>query len=1156
MQPLLLVLRSVPAFAGLVAALALAVLFWLYGPLIGLGGLYPFEGFVPRLLLASLPVIVFLAGLLIAGWRRAKRDRALVEEAAAPDPAIQASAEEEAALKEKLTAALAQLRQATGGKGGYLYELPWYVFIGPPGSGKTTAIAQSGLEFPLADGGRVAGVGGTRNCDWWLTDRAVLIDTAGRYTTQDSDAAADKAGWDRFLAMLRRNRPRQPLNGVLVCFGVDMLSRLDVRGRADHARAVRKRIRELEDKLGQRLPVYLLISKADLLTGFTEFFDDLDKETRTQVWGMTFPLVAGPEGAAAGFAGEFAGLLGRLQDRLLERLQAERGTAQRAAIMGFPRQVASLGEPVGAFIAAAFGGTRLDPAPMLRGVYFASGTQEGTPIDRLTGALSRAFGLDPRRPAGVMGQKGRSFFLGRLLREVVFNEARLAARDRGAERRRQLVAIGAWCLALVVTLGGLGWAYAAYNGEQDRAAALEAALARAEGASRAMAFDPVTGGDLGGVLPYLDAARPLTPAARTPGGGLGLSQEAQLVAGTEAAYRRVLDRVLLPRLLAGLEVRIRANFQRPDYLYEATRVYLMLGREGPLDQPLVREWLLADWQRDFPGATGQPQREALLGHLDAMLARDFPAYPLDGALVDGARRVFSRLPMAERVYSRLRPLGQPLRAWAPAEALGPAGLRYFTRASGQPLTEGVAGLYTIDGLYRTLLPALGDAVRAAAAEAWVLGPQAQAAGSEDPVQLEAAVLRLYAEDYARAWQTLLDDLVLPPFRNLTDAAEGLNLLGAPTSPIRDLLRGAARQLSPGTPPDGWTAPGAGPDSQRVQAAQGQPAAPTGAEPVASIVEQRFQALRAAAGQPLDGVLAVVSELYVQVARLASSPPGTVLPAPAAGLDPGQRLLAEAARQPQPLARWLTALGQSTAAQRSGGAKAAIAAAGGQALGPICRMLGDPRNIPFPFNRNAAQDMPVDDFARLFGPGGALDLFFAQWVRPYVDTTQKPWRLMATAGLTPPVTQGDVLQFERAQAIRDAFFPGGAMMGGLRFEVVPQGFDPEVQGAILEVEGSRYEMAAGGPGRPVPLSWPTRGNLTLNFEPPASIGPLALDSGWSAFKLVTGRQARLQPGGQPARMRATITQGDRSMMFELRTGSTIHPFGMRELQEFRCPTLAP
>lgn len=1154
MDALLTVLGTVPALAGLVAALALAAVFWLYGPLIGAGDFYPFESLVPRLILAALPVVVFLATIIVIGIRRRKRDQALVEEAAAPDPAAAATAEEEAALKEKLTSALAQLKQATGGKGGYLYELPWYVIIGPPGSGKTTAIQQSGLEFPLAEG-RIAGVGGTRNCDWWLTERAVLLDTAGRYTTQDSDAKVDKAGWERFLQMLRRNRPRQPLNGVLVCFGVDMLSRLSTAEREAHARTVRRRIKELESTLGQRLPVYMLVSKADLLAGFVEFFDDLDRETRNQVWGVTFPPESPPEGLAAQFPEEFKALLQRLQDRLLERLQAERGGQQRAAIAAFPGQFASLAEPLTAFVAAAFGGSRMDPAPYLRGVYLTSGTQEGTPIDRLTGALSRAFGLDPRRPAAVAGQRGRSYFLGRLLRDVVFNEARLAARDRGQQKRARLVAAGAWSLAAIVTLGGLGWMWSAYSTEQRRAAAMTEALLRAEGAGRAPRFDPVVEGDFAAILPYLDAARPLPEAARAePGGGLGLSQAAQLEVGAEAAYRRALDRALLPRLLARLESQIRGNFQRPDYLYEATRIYLMLGKQGPLDAALVREWMREDWARAFPGATNQPVREGLVAHLDALLAKDFPAYPLDGALVDGARRVFSRLPMAGRVYARIRPLAQDLPPWLPADALGPAGQRYFARASGRPLTEGIPGIFTVDGLYKTILPRLGQVVREAAAETWVLGPEAAASAEGDPVQLEQAVLRAYAEQYAAAWQALMDDLVLPPFPSLQAAAEGLNVLGAPNSPMRDLARAIARQLSPGTPPEGWQRPGQGPEAQRVQQAQGAPPPPTGAEPATQPIEERFRAFRQASGQPLDASLAIVNELYVQVARLATSPPGTVVPGGGAGLDPGQRLLAEAARQPEPLSRWLRALGQSTATQRAGGAKAAIAAAGGQALAPLCRGLaGAP---PFPFNRTAAQDMPVDDFARLFGPGGALDQFFTQWIRPYVDTTQRPWRLIAADGLPPPVTPGDVLQFQRAQAIRDAFFPGGAMMGGLRFEIVPQGFDPNAQGAVLEVEGTRNEMARGGPGRPIPLAWPTRGNVTLSFEPASSAGPLGYDGGWSAFKLLTGPRATLQATNQPDRMRVTVAQGDRSVVFELRTGSTIHPFGLRELQEFRCPTLAP
>ena len=125
-------------------------------------------------------------------------------------------------MREKLTTALTLLKKASGARG-YLYEQPWYAIIGPPGAGKTTALLNAGLTFPLAaemGQSAVAGVGGTRMCDWWFTEDAVLIDTAGRYTTQDSDAAVDKAGWDGFLDLLKRTRARQPLNGVMVAIAL------------------------------------------------------------------------------------------------------------------------------------------------------------------------------------------------------------------------------------------------------------------------------------------------------------------------------------------------------------------------------------------------------------------------------------------------------------------------------------------------------------------------------------------------------------------------------------------------------------------------------------------------------------------------------------------------------------------------------------------------------------------------------------------------------------------------------------------------------------------------------------------------------------------------------------------------------------------------
>ena len=422
--------RWMLSFAGVAL---LALLTWLFGPLLTV-----LEDWLPRLLIVAVLLAAWAGANFLLDARRRRRDRALTAglTATSAEPGPDAAQEEAAALGEKLATALALLKKARG-KRGYLYEQPWYAIIGPPGAGKTTALLNAGLHFPLAaemGQGAVAGVGGTRLCDWWFTDNAVLIDTAGRYMTQDSDAVVDRAGWEAFLALLKQTRPQQPLNGVLVAIAIDDVAATSAEERLSKARAIRRRIKELEAKLRVRMPVYALFTKSDLIAGFTEFFDDLDRERRDQVWGVTFGLPKAEAGLAAGFAAELRLLVGRLNERLFDRLQAERSPEKRALIAGFPTQVATLEQPLAAFLNEAFGGSRLDPAPLLRGAYFTSGTQEGTPIDRLTGAMARSFGLDQRSAPSLRPERGRSYFLGRLLREVIFGEAMLVSEPprRGA----------------------------------------------------------------------------------------------------------------------------------------------------------------------------------------------------------------------------------------------------------------------------------------------------------------------------------------------------------------------------------------------------------------------------------------------------------------------------------------------------------------------------------------------------------------------------------------------------------------------------------------------------------------------------------------------------------------------------------------------------
>jgi type VI secretion system protein ImpL len=161
--------------------------------------------------------------------------------------------------------------------------------------------------------------------------------------------------------------------------------------------------------------------------------------------------------------------------------------------------------------------------------------------------------------------------------------------------------------------------------------------------------------------------------------------------------------------------------------------------------------------------------------------------------------------------------------------------------------------------------------------------------------------------------------------------------------------------------------------------------------------------------------------------------------------------------------------------------------------------------------------------------------------------------VAMAGGQVAVSSADLLAFQRAQAIRDAFFPGPA---GLRFELLPLGLDASAKSATLEADGIKTDLQAAA-GRPILLGWPARGNVTLSFDPPSGAGPLALDGAWSTLRLAMGPDAVLQPDGRATdRFRLTLRQGEHWAQFLLHAGGSANPFALAELHQFRCPVLAP
>src|SRR5579863_5252781 len=442
-------------------ALIFAAVVWFAGPIIFVGDAEPFESVWLRLLIIS--VLFAIVGATIA-YRIIKRRRA----AKALEEAMTAPAPEETdapVLADKMQDALATLKRSSKSSANYLYDLPWYLIIGPPGAGKTTALVNSGLKFPLASdtaAHAVQGVGGTRYCDWWFTDEAVLIDTAGRYTTQDSDAKTDRKSWLSFLAMLRGNRPRQPINGVLVAISIEDILKLSTAEVNAHADAIRKRLAELNEELKVSFPVYAVFTKMDLIVGFTQYFADLDERRRRLVWGATFQTADKKANNVGTVPAEIDLLVQRLAERMPERLQEEPDLRARAILFGFPAQISAIKKPVSEFLARIFEPTRYQTNATLRGFYFTSGTQEGTPFDQVIGALQKSYGVESFGAAAFSGA-GKSFFLHDLLAKVVFGEAGWVSTNIGAVRRSFAIRATAFSLITIATLAVLGAWWMSYS---------------------------------------------------------------------------------------------------------------------------------------------------------------------------------------------------------------------------------------------------------------------------------------------------------------------------------------------------------------------------------------------------------------------------------------------------------------------------------------------------------------------------------------------------------------------------------------------------------------------------------------------------------------------------------------------------------------------
>jgi type VI secretion system protein ImpL len=687
-------------------------------------------------------------------------------------------------------AALKTSRLGAGGGANALYALPWYMIVGPPGAGKTTAIRHSGLDFPLPDSaGALRGVGGTKNCDWWFTNEAILLDTAGRFATQEDDHEE----WMAFLDMLRRYRAKSPVNGVMVAISIADLVGATEEQIETIAKTLRSRVDEVMTRLQMVVPVYVVFTKVDLIAGFVETFEDLKKSERGQIWGVTLPLTLKEEPSKA-FAGEFDVLLEALHANALRRLASARGQGQRARVEQFPLEMRAAKAALTEFIGALLRHNNFQETPLFRGAYFTSGTQEGLPLDRVMGGMARAFGLRLSTEATQPRVEGKSYFLTELFRGVIFPDRFVAARTRGEARRQLLTRIG------------IGVAAAALVGliavPTSLAYARNKELVRTTGAA-VEAADHVDWNDNGPVVEKLARIEPLRARLheletwKKDGAPLayrwGMYAGGSLYEPLRAHYAAIMQRAFVRPVKGTLEDRLRsieADAKRtPEEFnrhYDELKEYLMLTERDHLDLEWAAPRLTRSWA-ELSKVTSPDDEATLHMHVEEYLAvvksGEVPPSARDDRLVSYVRSELLRTPQMGRLYEALVRDTNTEIAPIRRETIFYGSIAAFVSSKRGVK---VAGAYTKLGWSK--IRRLLDVERTKiTSEGWVLGTEEKI--PEERINKELAALRqIYFDRFRDAWREFIGDLVVAQPPNAEASLEELLALAEPEWPYLRLVR--------------------------------------------------------------------------------------------------------------------------------------------------------------------------------------------------------------------------------------------------------------------------------------------------------------------------------------------------------------------------------
>lgn len=1141
--------------------IALFLLIWFGGPLVAIAGAIPLASMSVRFSVILVILLIFTITQAYAIVQQKKRNTKMAEHLIGDEDNSSEVNEEISLLKTRMAEAIELLKDVKLFKGKSIYQLPWYIMIGPPGAGKTTVINNSGLDYPLKEQlgiDLVHGIGGTRNCDWWFTNKAVLIDTAGRYTTQDSHARHDSRAWQGFLGLLRKYRPVRPINGVVISMGISELMNQTKTERNLHARAIKQRLQELQNQLGMSFPVYVILSKVDLIEGFREFFSELTEEECEQVWGVTFKLELEKNTQIDEFNKEFHTLIVNLTEMLNRRLVNERDKKIRAKIFEFPRQLRVLQGVSHAFLKEIFTPNSYEEMPIFRGVYLTSATQEGNPISLLDESKSDSNGYI---------NKSRGFFIKKVLESVVFPEQNLASTNKYHDKQNKWLRVIAMSAASIAVFGfSLSW-YFSYTWNNKLLNDTNSAVSLYKELDTAF-FDVnnvIILNDRLNALRRLPASKSNIESLEEESSAYGFNKVEELRVASTSAYKRSLQTFLEPFIAQTLIHEIENHPEHLSYLYETLRCYLMLYLPEHFEGEDVIAWFDAYLERNVKGDKNIEVREDLLKHITVLLDLGLGQTSIDNKVVRVARSELTKLPIAERAYQRLQAdfMDSSIPPFRLTDIISYESAREFKFRGEKGITRSIPGLYTFNGFHGIFNVEKSEMLGNLMASSWVYGEEVKDTYNVSKSDIEKKLEQKYFQDYIYYWQSFLDDLALKQFGTPEDGVRITDVLAGPETPLKNIISTVQKNIRLTKLPMSENQKAAG----SVAANVAKVAMQTKSNRIKRFlpnetpqfkvklpgyeVEEAFEDINKIDAENLTDIQKSLRSLNLYLIKLDR---GDQLKDSIKDRINGKskpefirQLEFQSGDLPYPFNSWLSDIAQNTTNITKQSTNRHL---NGMWKSTVVKEYNAAIAGRYPLSKYSDKDVSLKDFTRFFGPNGTLDSFFKNYIAPSVNTSSSPWRFEKDIG----VSSSTLAMFEKADEIRSAFFDRGSVTPRIEFGLKPLELDRNISSFMLEVDGQAI-IYRHGPPKVKNIVWPeakSQRKTRIVFTPPnggRSINT-TYEGEWSLFRMLDVLKEERDNTSKDLKLHFSL-RGNNAKV-QLIPKSIRHPFWNTSLESFSCP----